>query len=276
FRASGVGAAGAAAQARPPAADAGQVGLDADRGEGVARGQRLADPERLVLGVERLDVRHRHLEHAGAEPPGQRDQRVRVIVSRAVADVLHHAHVPVACANGEALAVPEPVVAILGHVPPSRPVGCAPNRTPMPAFAYSSTVTRRRPMWRMPRMIRGRARIVAVRSPPPSCMITIEPGSTRESTARTMPLAVRPGAQSRGSTDHRTTRQSRLDAIATTRSDQPPPGGRNRVGCTPSEISVCRALSICVRTTPGRCSPNGGVSGWLHEWSSTITPRWRS
>ena len=90
-----------------------------------------------------------------------------------------------------------------------------------------------------------------------------------------MPFAVRPGAQSRGSTDHSTTRQPRLDAIATTRSDQPPPGGRNRVGCTPSEISVRRASPIWARTTPGRCSPNGGVSGWLQEWSSTKTPCWR-
>ena len=114
-------------------------------------------------------------------------------------------------------------------------------------------------------MMCGSARIVAVRSPPPSCMITIEPAWTWLSTARLTLLPVAPAAQSRGSTDHSTSRTPRLDAIVTTWSDHPPPGGRKSVACTFSAVSWRSVRSIWKRTVRGRCSPNGGTSGCVQE-----------
>ena len=66
---------------------------------------------------------------------------------------------------------------------------------------------RRRPILRIPRMIYGSAATVADRSPPPSCSSTTAPGLTLSRTARAISLAVAPGAQSRGSTSHSTTRK---------------------------------------------------------------------
>jgi hypothetical protein len=101
-------------------------------------------------------------------------------------------------------------------------------------------------MLRIPRMIFGSAATVADRSPPPSCSSTTAPGLTLPRTARAISLAVAPGAQSRGSTSHSTTRKPSArvtigatavrDRVGASGGTQPRVRGRLR----PSAASVSR------------------------------------
>jgi hypothetical protein len=86
----------------------------------------------------------------------------------------------------------------------------------LPRVRLLPIVTRRSPILRMPRMIRGRARIIADWSPPPSWRSTIEPGRTFARTASVIDFAVSEAIQSLGSTFQRTMRSPRVVAICIT------------------------------------------------------------